>query len=66
MVLTYLCPVTDMPKLMTYFRLAAYPVYFRPRCQLSYVTVKYCQLLQSMAVYIYLDVNQSIMRLLNG
>jgi len=31
MVLTYLCPVTDMPKPMTYFRLAAYPVYFRPR-----------------------------------
>jgi len=30
MVLTYLCPVTDMPKPMTYFRLAAY-VYFRPR-----------------------------------
>jgi len=34
-VLTYLCPVTDMPKPMTYFRLAAYPVYFRPRCILG-------------------------------
>jgi len=39
MVLTYLCPVTDMPKPMTYFRLAAYPVYFRPRFILKNIVV---------------------------